>query len=626
MSGEGFSDAASVRSATSPSPTRAFLFADLRGYTLVVETHGAVRAAELLERYRALVRDAVGRFDGSEIKTEGDSFYVVFDSVSAAVQCGLAIQTAAADASAEATDPPIRVGVGVHAGETVAVADGYVGSAVNIAARLCAQATAGEVLVSDTVRSLTQTVLPVVFVSRGRRQLKGVPEPMAVFAAVPTAGEDAWAVGARATAKRRGRRRRVAIGALAGTAVIATVAMAVYALRPPPGLPPGPWTIAVDLPLTGPIGTGLGLAIADAVKLAVQEANAAGDLGVELQVDVSDHGTAADPYIDLDRALSNVNGTVADPRVIALVGPADSSTATKQIPVTSKAGLLQCSPSATKPGLTKPRDGALDLRAAAPERINFIRTAPADDIQGKAAASYLFNDLRVRHLLVVEDDDPQIDGAIPAASVNEAFEKLGGRVTRRSLNPGAAPSTVLEPLASSGDRPTAVFFSGAGPDHASEIRRAMVDSGHSDVPFIVWDWIGIDPETITAMGVGGKGTYATHASFAPPRSDFVDRYRAAYGREPGEFDSAAYACTQVILAALRDVAREGVNAGTLREALRASVVDPAKRYETVLGRIGFDSNGDSLQQFAQILRAQPGSNGQQPAWVLQSAQDYGPAP
>ena len=149
------------------SITRGFLFADLRGYTDFVESRGAAAAASLLSRYRALARDAIGRFGGAEIKTEGDSFYVVFSSVSSAVRCGLAITTDATAASAEQPEAPIRVGIGIHAGETVESEGGYVGSAVNIAARICAQAAANEVLVSETVRALTMTLLPVRFRSRG---------------------------------------------------------------------------------------------------------------------------------------------------------------------------------------------------------------------------------------------------------------------------------------------------------------------------------------------------------------------------------------------------------------------------------------------------------------------------
>ena len=96
------------------------------------------------------------------------------------------------------------------------------------------------------------------------------------------------------------------------------------------------------------------------------------------------------------RGVHNTKAFVADPSVIAMIGPAQSPIAMAEIPITNTAGFLQCSPANTNPGLTKPRYGALDLRAAAPERINYVRVAPSDDIQGPAAASFLFDDLGVR--------------------------------------------------------------------------------------------------------------------------------------------------------------------------------------------------------------------------------------
>lgn len=109
---------------TSVSATHGFLFADLRGYTAFVERAGAHRAAAMLARYRDLVREQVGRFQGAEIRTEGDSFYVVFDRASTAIECGLSIVAAAIEASAADPQLPIAVGVGVHAGETVNTAEG----------------------------------------------------------------------------------------------------------------------------------------------------------------------------------------------------------------------------------------------------------------------------------------------------------------------------------------------------------------------------------------------------------------------------------------------------------------------------------------------------------------------
>ena len=96
---------------TEARQTRGFLFADLRDYSRFTERYGDDAAARLLGRYRAIVRDVIGRFGGAEIRTEGDSFYVVFNSVGHAVNAGLAILDGANTASTEAGDAPIRVGI-----------------------------------------------------------------------------------------------------------------------------------------------------------------------------------------------------------------------------------------------------------------------------------------------------------------------------------------------------------------------------------------------------------------------------------------------------------------------------------------------------------------------------------
>ena len=219
-----------------PTVTHGFLFADLRGYTRYVDSHGDHAAAELLDRYRVLVRGAVSAFRGAEIKTEGDSFYVVFDSASAAVRCGLAIVEAAA-ATADGPADAIQVGVGVHAGETVETAEGYVGSAVNIAARLCAQAKAGELVVSETVRSLTRTYLDVEFEPLGTRRLKGLDEPIAIDRVLPRG-----AAGVRRRSRRGGPSRAWWVAGVAAVALVAVVGVAGATVLQ--GARPSPSTVA----------------------------------------------------------------------------------------------------------------------------------------------------------------------------------------------------------------------------------------------------------------------------------------------------------------------------------------------------------------------------------------------
>ena len=211
--------------ASGRSQTRGFLFADLRGYSAFTERHGDQAARELLASYRRSVRKVIASFDGAEIRTEGDSFYVVFDSVSPAVRAGLAILVAVAEPAAHAAAHPVLVGIGIHAREAEDSDEGIVSSAVNVAARICAQAQPGELLVSDTVRALTRTYLDVKFVPRGRRRLKGIGEPVALYqviagrAAISAAGGNPL----RNALSRRWLRRAGVMAAVAVAVVVVAV-------------------------------------------------------------------------------------------------------------------------------------------------------------------------------------------------------------------------------------------------------------------------------------------------------------------------------------------------------------------------------------------------------------------
>jgi class 3 adenylate cyclase len=231
---------------------RGHLFADLRGSTAFTEQAGNAAGAELVRRFRELVRAEVSGYDGAEVKTEGDAIYVVFPSASMAVMCGLAIVDRAAEATAADPQMPIRVGVGVHAGEAVAVPEGgYIGTAVNLAARVCAMAAAGEVLVTGTVRGIAQASIPVVFVARGRRRLKGIAEPVELYLVVPH--------GRALPSTGRVSRRMLVVG-VAAALVLAIVALGAVAFIGAPGAPaatpsPTPPPV-VHAPQVGPLDIG----------------------------------------------------------------------------------------------------------------------------------------------------------------------------------------------------------------------------------------------------------------------------------------------------------------------------------------------------------------------------------
>src|SRR5258708_4518386 len=141
--------------------TRTFLFSDLRDYTRFVETHGDEAARTLIADYRRIVRAEIAKHEGGEVKTEGDSFYVVFTTTGSAVSCAAAILREADRSSRERPDRPMRIGAGIHAGEPVPHEGPFVRSAVIVAAPLAPNPSAAQLLTPALVRPLLPPTPPL---------------------------------------------------------------------------------------------------------------------------------------------------------------------------------------------------------------------------------------------------------------------------------------------------------------------------------------------------------------------------------------------------------------------------------------------------------------------------------
>ena len=228
---------------------RGFLFSDVRGFTSFAERYGNIAAAAKVGRFLDIARTAISRHEGAEVKTEGDAIHAVFPSASSAVLCGLEIVEAAAQLSAQEPDGWFDLGVGVHAGEAVETAEGYIGRAVNIAARLCAVARPGEVLVSSTVKGITQASIQVGFIPKGKRRLKGIHDPILVYAVTRDM---------RATSPRSLQRPvLLGVGGLAAAVVVAIAALAISGSLGSPGASPSAPPAPSDQPVViGPLPIG----------------------------------------------------------------------------------------------------------------------------------------------------------------------------------------------------------------------------------------------------------------------------------------------------------------------------------------------------------------------------------
>ena len=162
-----------------PTGTVTFLFTDIEGSTRLAERLGTAAWSELLEAHQAILRQAFAASDGREIKTEGDSFFVVFRSAQAAVGATVDAQRALA-AHAWPDGAAVRVRMGLHTGEGVLVSDGdYVGLDVHRAARVASAGHGGQVLVSSTTRALVDGALPAGVELRdlGEHRLKDLSRP-----------------------------------------------------------------------------------------------------------------------------------------------------------------------------------------------------------------------------------------------------------------------------------------------------------------------------------------------------------------------------------------------------------------------------------------------------------------
>jgi class 3 adenylate cyclase len=162
--------------AAAASTFRTILFTDLEAHTAMMQRLGDARGRELLREHERLTREALRTHGGSEVKTMGDGFVASFTSATKALECAAALQRALAQHT-ESGGEPLRMRIGVNAGEPIAEDDDLFGAAVILAARIAAEADGGQVFVSDVVRQLVAGK-DFLFADRGESTPKGFDHPV----------------------------------------------------------------------------------------------------------------------------------------------------------------------------------------------------------------------------------------------------------------------------------------------------------------------------------------------------------------------------------------------------------------------------------------------------------------
>jgi len=331
--------------------------------------------------------------------------------------------------------------------------------------------------------------------------------------------------------------------------------------------------IGMGAPMTGD-NAAFGQDISQGSKIAMTDG---GDFnGFKFELVAQDDGGTA------EGGAAVANKLVSDPTVVAIEGHIFSGATKAAIPIYEKAGLPMMSPSATNPDLTK---GGSKV---------FNRLVFTDAFQGKYAAQYLFDKLKVTDLAIIHDGQAYGQGL--AQVVSDTFTGLGGKVVAfQAITPGESDYTAtLADIASK--KPQAIFYGGYTAE-AVVIVNELKQSNLEGVTFFGDDGT-FGQDFLDRTGANGEGAYAT--SLIPAASDaknkFDAAYKAAYGTDPGKLSPytwTAYDAGAVLIKAVKDVAIKG-NDGSLyvpRSALIAAVRG-LKNYEGLAGMVTCDDTGE----------------------------------
>ena len=180
------------KASAKPSGLVTILFTDMEGSTSLTQRLGDAEAQEVLRTHNRIVREALKAHDGTEIKHTGDGIMASLALASHALECAVAIQRTFAQRNESGPDTPIRVRIGLNAGEPIAEDEDLFGTAVQLAARVCAHAGPGQILASNVVRELAagKTFL---FSDQGDVVLRGFEDPVRLYevwwGAHPSAGQ-----------------------------------------------------------------------------------------------------------------------------------------------------------------------------------------------------------------------------------------------------------------------------------------------------------------------------------------------------------------------------------------------------------------------------------------------------
>jgi class 3 adenylate cyclase len=156
------------------------LFTDIESHTEMMSRLGDVKGRGVLREHDRIMRELFRAHGGSEIKGTGDGFMTSFGSATRALECAIALQRAFARYSEGHPDEPIRVRIGLNAGEPVAEDGDLFGASVTMASRIMSKAAGGEIFASNVVRELCGGK-SFMFADRGESTMRGFEDSVRLY-------------------------------------------------------------------------------------------------------------------------------------------------------------------------------------------------------------------------------------------------------------------------------------------------------------------------------------------------------------------------------------------------------------------------------------------------------------
>ncbi|MBM3982476.1 MAG: branched-chain amino acid ABC transporter substrate-binding protein [Planctomycetes bacterium] len=368
--------------------------------------------------------------------------------------------------------------------------------------------------------------------------------------------------------------------------------------------------IVSSLPRTGS-ARGQTNTIVNGIQMAVEEYMA--DPKAKFVIDYKDwdDATAAAGAWDGPTEKANAQKAIADPDVMAYIGPYNSNAAKISMPELNEAGLVQISPAVTWPGLTKKIKGVAPdepekYQPFKPKRIHFCRVCTTDDLQGPLAADFAKEELKAKKVYIL--DDKELYGEGLAKLFKQRCDEIGIQVVGQEGIDTAAVEFGGLMTKIKATSPDLVYFGGTTQSKGGQIAKDLVKSGMT-CPMLAPDGC-YEQAFIDSAGAANLNdrTYVTIVGLDPSQltgkgAEFVKKYKEKFKTDPEAFALYGYECAKVVLAAITKVGKKD------REEIRKAVLATTKFTEGAVGGAegwGFDRNGDTTLRQVTVSRVEGG--------------------